>query len=207
MTLIIKCVIFHLDMQVFFTATYQGQKQFGSFYKKIYEEIKNLGYSHLDHEVVNITYEDYLKKMEVGRESQVSNYHETINFIKKADICVLETSAHSLGLGFIVQKSLEMSKPTVVLYYEDNIPYFLAGIEDEKLLVKSYNEKNIKKVLSEAFELARERRDKRFNFFLSPKLLEYLELASKKEGVTKSKLIRDLIVDHMRNESKMDGIE
>lgn len=191
-------------MNVFFTATYQGEKQFGKYYKKIFDEIQLLGYTHLDPEVVNITYEGYLKKMAQGREAQVSNYHETVNFIKKADICVLETSAHSLGLGFIVQKSLEMSKPTIVLYYDNNIPYFLAGVDDEKLIIKSYNDKNIKKVLIESFDLARERRDKRFNFFLSPKLLEYLELASKKEGVTKSKLIRDLIVDHMRKETKMD---
>ncbi len=185
-------------MKIFFTATYQGAKQFGEYYKMIYEEIKRLGYEHLDDEVVNITYEGYLKKMEAGRSAQVSNYHETIDFIQKADICVLETSVHSLGLGYIVQKSLEMAKPTVVLYYKDNIPYFLQGIEDEKLIVQSYDEKNLKKVLKKVFESAREKRDKRFNFFLSPKLLNYLEQASTTRGVTKSKLLRDMIVQHMR---------
>ncbi len=194
-------------MQVFFTATYQGQKQFGNFYKKIFDEIKNLGYTMVDEEIVNIKYEDYIKKMEEGREFQVKNYLTTIDCIKKSDICVLETSAHSLGLGFIVQKCLEMSKPTVVLYNESNTPYFLAGIMDEKMIVKSYNEKNLKKVVKESLDNARERRDKRFNFFLSPKLLDYLEVASKKEGVTKSKLIRDLIVDHMRKENGDSEIE
>ena len=180
-------------MKIFFTATYQGAKQFGEYYKMIYEEIKRLGYEHLDDEVVNITYEGYLKKMEAGRSAQVSNYHETIDFIQKADICVLETSVHSLGLGYIVQKSLEMAKPTVVLYYKDNIPYFLQGIEDEKLIVQSYDEKNLKKVLKKVFESAREKRDKRFNFFLSPKLLNYLEQASTTRGVTQSKNLPDII--------------
>lgn len=188
-------------MKIFFTATYQGTEQFGKYYKLIYEEIAKLGYEHLDHEVINITYDNYIKKMEKGREAQVSNYNEVVNFLKKADVCVLETSAHSLGLGFIVQKSLEMGKPTVVLYYKDNVPYFLQGIDDDKLLIKSYDESNYKKVIKNSLNVAREKRDKRFNFFLSPKLLTYLEKVSQEQGVTKSKILRDLIVEHMRNKS------
>lgn len=71
-------------------------------------------------------------------------------------------------------------------------------MEEEKLIIKQYNEKNIKKVIKEAIDIARERRDKRFNFFISPKLLEYLEKASFNDGVTKSKFIRNLITEHMR---------
>jgi predicted DNA binding CopG/RHH family protein len=57
---------------------------------------------------------------------------------------------------------------------------------------------HIKKTLRELLENAREKRDKRFNFFISPKLLEFLENTSNTEGVTKSKYIRNLIVEHMR---------
>lgn len=188
-------------MKVFYTATYQGTEQFGKYYKLLYDEIANLGYEHLDHEVVNITYDGYLKKMAKGRQAQVTNYNEVINYLKKSDICILETSAHSLGLGFIVQKSLEMGKPTIVLYYKDNTPYFLHGVEDDKLIVKSYDEKNYKKVIKNALNEAREKRDKRFNFFLNPKLLTYLETVSAEQGVTKSKILRDLIVEHMRKKN------
>ncbi len=189
-------------MKIFFTATYQGGDQFGNYYKLLYDEIAKLGYEHLDNEVINITYDNYIKKMAKGREAQVSNYNEVVNFLKKADVCVLETSAHSLGLGFIVQKSLEMGKPTVVFYYKDNIPYFLQGIEDEKLIIKSYDENNYKKVVKNTLNAAREKRDKRFNFFLSPKLLNYLETVSTEQGVTKSKILRDMIVEHMRNKQE-----
>ena len=185
-------------MKVFFTATYQGENHFGKFYKLIYDEIKKLGFDHLDDEAISISYEKYVSRMAKGRAAQVENYHSKLAAIQKADICVLETSAHSLGLGFIVQKSLELAKPTIVLYYKDAVPYFLTGIEDDKLIVKSYNDKNLNKVLEDAMKLAREKRDKRFNFFLSPKLLNYIESASKDRGVTKSKLLRDMIVKHMR---------
>ncbi len=188
-------------MKIYYTFTYQGADQFGAYYKQIYEEIAKLGYEHLDKETMSVSYEEYLKKMSKGREAQVSNYHKVVESLKKADVCLLEASAHSLGLGFIVQKSLEMGKPTVVLYYKDNIPYFLQGIEDDKLLIKSYDENNYKKVIKNALNVAREKRDKRFNFFLSPKLLTYLENVSQEQGVTKSKILRDLIVEHMRKKN------
>lgn len=189
-------------MKVFYTVTYQGKEQFGQYYKLIYDEIKKLGYDHLDEGSATIDYEKYIELMASGRDAQVKNYHEKIAAIQKADICIVEVSSHSLGVGFLVQKALDLSKPTIVMYYKDNVPYFLQGIEDDKLIIQSYDEKNYKKVLKKALDQAREKRDKRFNFFLSPKLLNYLEKVSNDQGVTKSKVLRDMIVDHMRSKSQ-----
>lgn len=194
-------------MKIYLGIPFMGVPQFGEHYKKIYDEIEKLGYEHVDKEIINLTYVEWQKKMEKGRDSYVDHYQKKMKAIKEADICIFEASFHSLGIGFLIQKALENSKPTIALYYEDKVPYFLSGAEDEKLLVRSYNDKNYKKTVQEVLDFARERRDKRFNFFLSPRLLDYLEQASKKEGVTKSKLIRDLIVDHMRNENKSGGFE
>jgi len=185
-------------MKIFFTTTYEGKENFGEYYLKLFKEIESLGYEHLDNEAAVITYKEYVDKMSRGREEQVKNYHQKMNYIQKADICIIESSAHSLGNGFIVQKALESSKPTIVLYYKNNVPYFLSGVEDDKLIVASYNEDNYAKVLKKVLNTAREKRDKRFNFFLSPKLLQYIDDDSKKRGITKSKLLRDMIVEHMR---------
>lgn len=185
-------------MKVFFTGTYSGESADLERYKRLFDAIRNLGYDHVDDEVIHTTYEAFTQRMAAGREAQLANFHSKMQAIAQADICVVETTIHSFGSGFIVQKSLEMAKPTMVLYFEDNVPFFLSGVEDDKLLVRSYSDENYQDVLREAFEIAREKRDKRFNFFLSPKLLTYLEDTSKKQGVTKSKLIRDMIVRHMR---------
>lgn len=185
-------------MKVFFTATYEGEKEFGEFYKLVYEELEHLGYTHLDNEAISITYDEYIDRMAKNRDARVKNYQKKMKHIQDADICVIESSAHSLGNGFIVQKALESSKPTIVLYYKNNTPFFLSGVEDEKLIVASYDEKNYVQVLRKALDHAREKRDKRFNFFLSPKLLQYIDDTSKERGVTKSKLLRDMIVKHMR---------
>lgn len=187
-------------MKVFFTTTFSKGEIFENFYKKIYDQIESLGYEHLDDDVIQMNYDDYIKRMLSGRKFQIENYLAKMEYIQKADICVIETSMHSLGVGFIVQKSLEIGKPTIVLYYKNNTPFFLTGVEHEKIIVREYDENNYKKVLRDALILAREKRDKRFNFFLSPKLLGYIEDASKERGVTKSKLLRDMIVKNMRED-------
>lgn len=185
-------------MKVFFGATYAGEKEFGKYYRHIYEVLEHMGYSHVDDEAVSITHEQYIDFMAKGRKAQVENYRKKMKCIREADICIIESSAHSFGNGFIVQKSLESAKPTIVLYYENNVPYFLTGVEDEKLIVSSYTSDNYINVIQKVLSLAREKRDKRFNFFLSPKLLQYIDDASKERSVTKSKLLRDMIVRHMR---------
>ena len=184
-------------MKVFLVGTNRGEGELIKYYQLIYEEIRKLGYSHLSDFVVTPT-NDFQEKMKEGREKHIQFYNEMINDIQLADICIFEASTPSLAVGFLIQRSLEYSKPTVVLYYKDNLVYFLSGIEDEKLIKVSYDEKNYKQVIKKALDHAREKRDKRFNFFLSPKLLTYLEDVSNDQGVTKSKILRDLIVEHMR---------
>ncbi|CAN5152341.1 hypothetical protein BH09PAT2_BH09PAT2_00970 [soil metagenome] len=187
-------------MKAFFIATTKGEEEFRAYYHLLYEEIKKLGYSHVSNFIEN-TADDFYTKMKEGRNQHVQFYNEMIEGIQSADICIFEASTPSLAVGFLIQRALEYSKPTIVLYYKDNIVYFLSGIEDEKLIRASYDEKDYKKVLKKVLEQAREKRDKRFNFFLSPKLLNYLEQSSNGRGVTKSKLLRDMIVQHMREEA------
>ncbi len=185
-------------MKVFFSASPRGVDEFKPQCLTIYQQIKHLGYECTDDDVTQLSYADFEVKMNPGRKAYVEWYKKKIASVEKADICIFETSMHSLGIGFLIQRALEYSKPVIALYYKDNIPYFLSGVEDEKLFVVKYDDKNLKSVIKKTLEQAREKRDKRFNFFLSPKLLAYIEKASNKIGVTKSKLLRDMILRHMR---------
>jgi len=47
-------------MKVFYTATYQGEDEFGKFYKAIYDEVKRLGYEQLDDDAIKMNYIDYV---------------------------------------------------------------------------------------------------------------------------------------------------
>lgn len=184
-------------MKVFFSASLQGDVNI-ELIRKIYREIEAFGFDHTDDEVMTLSKEEYKALKDQPREVLVDRYNRKMAAIKSADICVFDATSYSLSTGFLVHAALDALKPTIVLYYKDLIPYFMAGINNERLIIKSYDERTMKKKLREAINHARERRDKRFNFFISPKLLDFLERASRQEGITKSKYIRNLIVEHMR---------
>jgi predicted DNA binding CopG/RHH family protein len=189
-------------MKVFFTGSYRGKNEYGKFYETIYKEIERLGFVNLDREVIDMDYKEFVKQAVKDKQYSINHYQQKDAALHKADICIFDTSFHSLRVGFLVERALKYGKPAIVLYYKNNSPYFLTGIEDEKLIIRSYTEKNLKKILKEAIDLARQRSDKRFNFFISQKLLNYLESISKKEGINKSTFIRNLILEHMRGSGK-----
>jgi hypothetical protein len=187
-------------MKVFLISTPIGEETLGDLFKKLYDEVEKLGFKHVS-DYISLSSKDFHTKMEQGKEAYIGFYNEMVESIQSADICIFESSTPSFGIGYLIQKALSNQKPTIVLFHKEIKSYLLSGLDDEKLIVKTYTEKNYKKVLKECLEWAKERRDKRFNFFISPKLLDYLEQVSKKNGITKSKFIRDLIVDHMRRNS------
>lgn len=184
-------------MKIFLISTPLGEKNLGEMFQNLYSELERLGYKHVSNYIATRS-KDFVDLMEKGKEEQKKFYNEMVESINKADICIFEASTPSFGVGYLIQHSLSVSKPTVVLFYKNYKSYLLPGIDDEKLIVENYDEKNYKKILKKVLEQAREKRDKRFNFFLSPKLLNYLEKVSNDQGVTKSKILRDMIVDHMR---------
>lgn len=191
-------------MKVFFTGSIRDTSFDKTLFKKLYQEIETLGYEHVNDTILHLSEDDSSLMEKDTRENHIQRYTERVDAIKKADICIFETSAHSLTTGFLINVALDQQKPTIVMYYKDLVPYFLEGVDHEKLLIRSYSEKDYKHVLAEVLEQSREKRDKRFNFFISPKLLEFLENTSNSEGITKSKLIRNLIVEHMR-ENKVEA--
>ncbi len=188
-------------MKIFFYSS-PVSSTFDTHVKHIYDELMNLGYVHTSDEAVSHVVRDILKKDKNFSQASKEKYNTFIKgFIEavaKSDICIFEASFQSLGLGYLIDKSLELAKPTIVLYYEGNVPHILNVVDNDKLIVQSYNDKNIDSIIRKTINEGREKRDKRFNFFLSPKLLQYIDDASRERGITKSKLLRDMIVKHMR---------
>lgn len=186
-------------MKVFFTASQRGKKYFDEYYKVIYEELQNRGYKHIDSTLINTSIDTFYNSLEdSGLDSYNKLYINNLNHIKNADIVIFECSFNSLSIGYMVEKSLQMNKPTVVLYIKGHTPHFLAGTKEDKLLVKSYTKETLIQTLKAAINEATQLRDKRFNFFISPNLLSYLENAAKKEGITKSALLRNLLLVHQK---------
>lgn len=186
-------------MKVFFTASQRGKKDNLKYYKEIAATVTKLGYTLLDDDLLKMDTAKFYEYLDTGKKDAYTKfYEEKMRHLQEADIVLFDVSTDSMSIGFIINKSLEYNKPTIVLYHKDDPPVFLSGSTEDKLILQSYDDNNIAATVEEVLTQARERRDKRFNFFISENLLEYLEEASKKEGLTKSRFIRNLIQEHRK---------
>ncbi|OGK62747.1 hypothetical protein A2334_00835 [Candidatus Roizmanbacteria bacterium RIFOXYB2_FULL_38_10] len=189
-------------MKIYFSAPIKSVHTVESYIKEICETISKLGHTHLDNYLKrledNATF--YTKLDKGGKEAHEMYFSETIDNLKSSDINIFECSIPSLGIGFQVEKSLAYNKPTIVLYYKSHVPHFFTGSQTDKLFICEYHEDNVASVLTDAIEEAKHASDKRFNFFISPSLLTYLEEVSNKAGMTKSAFIRKLILEHKKKQ-------
>lgn len=186
-------------MKVFFTASQRGKKEFGKYYQIIFDYLEEISYNHVDDVIIKMNSGVFYKNLEKkGLLGDRELYEKNMKAIKMADIIIFECSIHSSSVGFMIHKALELNKPVIALYMENHLPYFLGGIQDEKFVLAEYNKNNLKQVLKKILDQTKVLIDTRFNFFISPKLLEYLQKSSRELGITKSAFIRNLILQHMK---------
>jgi len=132
----------------------------------------------------------------------VSEYLKVEEKIKKSDVVVVEISGHSTSLGYLFGKTLDMNKPVVVLHEEGSKSLFLKWLKNEKLIICPYNVKNIGLVLNVALKKAEKMIDVRFNFFVSPVILNYLDWVSSKKMLPRSVFLRNLIEKEIRKDKE-----
>lgn len=186
-------------MKILLRGTIRGDDLRTGYYKELSDAIEKLGYSLMDHYMTEYSQHDHYANLEKGgRKTYEDFYAKEIEYLKSSDVNVLECSNASLGVGYLVNKSIEFNKPTVILFRDGHTPYLLAGISDDKVILKKVKDGSVLPSLKDALEEAKDVADKRFNFFISPQLLSYLEEVSKQQGITKSTFIRGLIRDHMK---------
>jgi len=135
----------------------------------------------------------------------VSGYKRAIESVKKADVVMMEVSGHSMSMGFLASKAMDLGKPVVAFYKKGAKPFFLSGINDPKFRIIEYNDKNIEAMLDVAVEEVKKGIDIRFNFFVNPKILNYLDWIVQKRMVPRSVFLRDLIEREMKKDKEFKG--
>jgi len=186
-------------MQVYFIASSRLVAQDGDFYAKMYKFIAN------DYKMVSDKVWKWAKlgvkdlksaPIQVKRE----NYEETMKCVNKSDLIVMEVSGHSMSMGYLLSKALELNKPVIALYMEEHKPIFIKGIANPKLVLVEYKKDNFEQSITGAIKKAKSLVDMRFNFFVSPKILNYLDWVGQKRMIPKSVFLRNLIEREMKKD-------
>lgn len=174
---------------------------YGRIYEVLAENNKMLG-----EEVIDWSKKDKVEEVYKEKEKSVGvGYKKAVEKLKKADILVMEVSGHSMSMGFLVAKAMEMGKGVIALHKEANKSFFLRGIKGAKFILVEYNRENLEEKLREALEEAKKNIEVRFNFFVTPKILNYLDWVSLKRRIPKSVFLRNLIEKEIKKDKEFRG--
>lgn len=120
---------------------------------------------------------------------------DNLDAISKADIVVAEVGQKSFLVGFQVASALQMKKPILLLSRHTEVDSAL-GISNSEEIIQfaKYDKRSINTILADfLIDNRRGGKDIRFNFFITRKMLNYLNWASFQTGETKSEIIRKLL--------------
>ncbi|MGD9129281.1 MAG: hypothetical protein PVJ09_02230 [Candidatus Woesebacteria bacterium] len=194
-------------MKIYFDSSGRGIDKFGKYYQKIYQLIIDLGHENINELIQAEQSKKFRQKFYNGKhDEKIKHYKRTINKIKKADVVVLELSVHSLSMGFLLHKALESGTPVIALYHKGFEPHYIMGVENDKLQVLEYSDKDdLKELLKYALNYASDQQDTRFNFFISPKHQNYLDWISRNKRIPRSVYLRDLIESDMNSNEEFNN--
>jgi len=190
-------------MKIYFSAAVcKVTPEIRSNYQIIIDALKILGHNVSAEHLKGKTAE-YIKNQ--TEEEALEVQRQMTKRKKQADMVVLEASTPSFGVGQELTFALENKKPVIVLHVLGKEPHLLQDEGQESLFIAEYTRETVKQVLRELIEDARNQMDVRFNFFISPRIVAYLDWISKKKKLPRAVLIRRLIEDHMKRNKEYKG--
>lgn len=186
-------------MKIYFIASSRLVAVEPKLYEKMYQYLET-GNKMLSDKVLKWARMGVKDMQSAPLKAKVDNYVQSVKCVKKSDVVFMEVSGHSMSMGYLISKALDVSKPVVALHKANQMPSFIKGIMDPKLIIMEYNEENMKEVVEKAMKKASGMIDVRFNFFVNPKILAYLDWISQKKMIPRSVFLRNLIEREMRKD-------
>lgn len=183
-------------MRIYFTASITAMDQYRVHYEKIIQYLKKEGY---DVQADHILKAELEVREHQDDEQKVKYYSNFLKNVGIADIVVAEASYPStVHIGHEISIALGKGKPVIVLYLKGKEPIFLKGITDDRLLMAEYTLETLGREFKYVLEEAKEGMDVRFNFFVSPKIVGYLDWIAKKRKMPRAVYLRRLIEEDMK---------
>ena len=186
-------------MKIYFTASLTGKKQFGDNYTAIVEILsKKASKLYCDHIVG-----DNAEKVAINQTKEEAKrfYTGLLRKIKSCDIVVAEISHSSISVGHEISYALEAGKPVIALYTEGRAPFLLQGTQDDRFQLIEYRvDSSFVGIIDKALEEALRTSDVRFNFFVSPRILSYLDWVAKTKKLPRAVFLRNLIEREMKKD-------
>ena len=185
----------HNPLNVYFTASIVGKKNFLTEYKVIVGALRAKGFTVQAEHILNVSEAEI--HMET-RDVRLKFQRQLERWIQKCDFMIVEASFPSISVGYEISLAVQYAKPILILYTVENPPSLLAHHSDDKLVCEKYTLNTVCGIIDDFVAYVRGASDTRFTFFITPEIATYLEKISRKEKMPKSVYLRKLIERHIR---------
>lgn len=168
-------------MNIFFTCSYTGKAKYQKYYDLIIDSIKK----------TNVTLQSPELDKNFPTPDIYSHYQKIKDGIYHSDAVIMDVSDEGFQLGYEAAMSIQNKKHVLVLSL---LRDFSQKIDNRYFHAAKYSELNIDDIITDFISsLQHHQFDQRFNFFLSQKQLNTLDLNATKHNQTKSDYLRSLI--------------
>lgn len=190
-------------MKIYFTVSIsQMDENTRSNSEKIIELLEKMGHTVLHKEALN----KKISEIKLQTPEQALKAQKLLSTLKKqAEIIIVEATKQSLGIGQEISFALSLNKPVIVLYSGNSVPHVLQDEGKDFLIISNYENHNLESVLSESLDYASSQQDTRFNFFVSPKHINFLDWIAQNKKIPRSVYLRRLIEKEMANDEQYNS--
>lgn len=150
---------------------------------------------HLGHTVYQRILSDHLPNVGNVTSREVREwYAQWAHYIATSDLAVVEGSyPSSIHVGFEMGAIAMHSKPIILLYYEGHDPVFIHDLHYGRLIKSAYTKENLHEVIDWCLAELEHTMNRRFTFYVSPEIDEYLTGIVEQDDISRSEYIRGLI--------------
>ena len=183
-------------MKIYFSASVLQKPGVGDSYNQIVQVVKSFGCEVVTTlGIFDMTMVDGQNKNNLEKVSFLGDWEAAV---KKTDIAILEVSHPStVNVGVELVRLIDKGRPVVCLYREGKCPSFVDHDFSNRLIRLEYDPDNLREVINYGLEEARSMINRRFTFYISGKIENFLDNMAKKTGVNRSEYIRNLIEEKM----------
>lgn len=191
-------------MKVFFACSTSELKKYKNNYLEICKLTKEMG-----HNLTRDWLDEAIKLIEGGTTTidREDIYSQVADAIMAADVVVIEGTVASFSIGHQITLALLKNKPVLFLQLKEKGKKrgriknnFIDGIKSPLLTVVQYTPDELADVLNDFFDKNGGKHIVKFNIVLTREIENYLNWVSFAHRVNRSEFIRELILNHMRND-------
>lgn len=178
-------------MKIFYTASYYGKEKYQKYYDMVLKVIEATKAELIATEKGN--YKQILSDKEIKqlKKPLLIHYEAIKKGILWADAVIIEISNEDFQLGHEATLTIQNKKPVLCLSIHED---FSKKINNRFFFGARYNEYNVEEIVENFINFVKkEQLSERFNLFITPSQLSYVEKKAKEEKVNKSEYIRKLI--------------